>query len=362
MATYHKDSGTFEVDAYHKTAGRWTKRGFKQKDQAEAAQAYWKATGQVPPWIGSAVSKDTFEDVAKRFHDKNPKWFEGRNGSINAQRFDFAVLHLGKLPVDAIRKRELEDFVDKVEKQCGRAGQPPANSTVNRYLDAVSKVLTYAHSLDLIQGTPAFPRRDNSDGEKRGALTWAQEDIICGTLEARGEAVEAFLIRILCATGMRAGELFAITASQIETPEQEENCGISLRGDQTKNGHPRWVPLVLEACKKLREIIRAGRRPIQHNLYEAMKRAVREAREDTRISPHWCRHTANTRMLDASHAHLQVQQILGHLEGSMSQLYYHPEKAKLFSVAEKVQGRVRDFPKKSGIVQLNPAAKRAESA
>jgi integrase len=261
-----------------------------------------------------------------------------------------------------VRTRELEDFVEQIEKHCGHRGQPPANSTVNRYLDAASKVLTYAHKLEMIQGRPSFPRRDNNDGQKRGALTWAQEDTICGWLEANESTVDAYLIRILCGTGMRAGELDAITASQIETPEQRENSGIQLRGDQTKNGHPRWVPLVPEACQKLRAIIVAGRRTIQHNLYESMKRAVKGLGENPKISPHWCRHTFNTRANDQHANHLDVAEIVGHLDGSMSQLYYHPNKAKLFAVAEKVQNRLGETQEKSGIIDFASRAKQAVSA
>jgi integrase/recombinase XerD len=181
-------------------------------------------------------------------------------------------------------------------------------------------------------------------------------------MERYGNATEAWLIRVLCATGMRLGELCAITAGQIEVSEQPENCGISLRGEQTKNGHPRWVPLGMQSCEKLRAIIVHGRRPLQHNLYEAMKRAVGRLGENRKISPHWCRHTANTRMIDAGGAELQVKEILGHLDGSMSQRYYHPDKAKLYEVAEKVQQRLGENRQTGEIVKLNRDENGARSA
>jgi hypothetical protein len=140
-------------------------RAYASKQEAEGVEAYIKATNTLPPQALKGPVGDTFASVAERFKQKNPKWFAGRNGQTNAQRFEFAVTHLGALPVTAIRMRQLEDFVDTVEVRCGRADQPPANATVNRYLDAVSKVLSYAHKLDLIQGKPGFPRRDNNDGE-----------------------------------------------------------------------------------------------------------------------------------------------------------------------------------------------------
>lgn len=353
----NKLTGRWVCDAEYKntdgSVDRWHK-AFASKQEAEGAEAYFRATGQKPPHLVAGPASDSFEVVAERFKSKHPSWFTGRNGAVNQQRFEFVVGVLGKLPVTAVRRRQLEDLVEQIEKRCGRAGQPPANATINRYLDAAGKVLGYAHQLELIAGRPSFPRRDNNAGAKRGALTWAQEDAICGWMEAHGLSTEAFLIRALAASGMRAGELDCITASQIETPEQVEYTGLQLRGDQTKNGHPRWVPLVPECAKKLKAIIAAGRRTKQHILASKLKRAVKALGENPKISPHWLRHTFNTRANDVHPNHLDVAEIVGHLEGAMSQLYYHPNKPKLYSVIEKMPNRFGEIRKTGEVVRFNP--------
>src|SRR5579859_7047534 len=69
------------------------------KEVAEAHELYFRATGQKPPQFAASAPRDTFADVADRFKLKHPKWFAGRNGSINQQRWEFAKAHLGKLPV-----------------------------------------------------------------------------------------------------------------------------------------------------------------------------------------------------------------------------------------------------------------------
>jgi integrase len=147
-----------------------------------------------------------------------------------------------------VRHKQLEDYVEHLEKSCGRAGNPPSNRTINRYLDAVGKVLKYALKLELIPGLPAVPRKPD-EGEDRDAVSWDAEDRLCAWMVSKGWKQEAFLTRVLAGTGMRAGELFVLRANQIETPEQRENTGWKLEKEQTKKKRARWIPIVPEAAK-----------------------------------------------------------------------------------------------------------------
>lgn len=356
-----KLTGRWVCDAEYKntdgSVDRWHK-AFASKQEAEGAEAYFRATGQKPPHLVAGPSPETFAAVAERFKEKHREWLEGES---NAQRLEFAMAHLGKLPVGMIRTHQLEDYVDTVRARCGRAGKPPATQTVNNYLNAVSKVLRYANRLELIPGMPEFPRKA-WDGEERGVVPWAAEDAICARLVELGNLTEAFLVRVLAGTGMRCGELFAIEPIQIELVEQHGYSGILLRADQTKNGKPRWVPLVLDGCRKLKAIIASGQLGNHSQLYDKMTRAAKWCGEIPDASPHWLRHTANTRMLDTGADSMIVSEIMGHSTGRMTQRYYHPDKPRLFEVAEKVQGRCGEIKKTSAVVEFAPKAKQAISA
>jgi hypothetical protein len=172
---------------------RWHK-AFATKGEAEGAQAYYRATGNQPPHLCTEPTK-SFAAVASLFKARNKEWLDAHDGQTNSGRLAFAVTHLGALDVRAIRHAELLQFQDKVLSHAGRAGVAPSNRTVNYYMNAVSKVLRFAHKLDMIPGLPDVPRLANT-GEARDVLTWAQEDAICTYLEAKGRAVEAFVVRV----------------------------------------------------------------------------------------------------------------------------------------------------------------------
>jgi integrase len=348
-----KLTGRWICDAEFKhsdgSSTRWHK-AFASKGEAEGAEAYYRATGTQPAGMASAPTT-SFAAVAERFKQRNPEWFNAHDGRTNTQRLERVVEVLGALDIKMVRHAQLEGLVDHLRTRAGRYDKPVANRTLIRYVDAAFKVLTYAHKLELIPGVPARPEIKNT-GAVRVALTWQQERMILQEMEAAGETLDAFYVRLLAATGMRCGELDGLTAAQVELPEQRENTGVMLTEEQTKTNAARWVPIVPEAARKLKALKATASLPDRAQVYESFKRAAHRLGEGSSLTLHCLRHTTVTRLLEAGADSLDVAALLGHSHALMTKRYYHPDRARLFSVAEKVQLQFGETPTSAVVVSL----------
>lgn len=315
---------------------RWHK-AFPSKGAADEAEAYYRATGNPPPSLGAPTR--SFGTVAEAFRLRNKDWFDRDTSASqsNTQRFEYAVAHLGKLDIAAITRTELERFVDAlVRKGC-------ANRTVNRYLDAVMKVLKFAADHQHITHIPRMPRMPDK-GIDRHALTEAQERVLCESMERRGKGVYAFLVHVLAEAGLRTGELWKLT------PEQIEARGILLQKEQTKTHATRWVPLHPEACRKLRALIASGTMPDYAQLRSVFRATLKHCGETDRLSLYSLRHASITRKLAAGISPIDVAKIHGHSNIQTTKGYYHPDRDTLAAVVEKVPSVFGETPQSGAVV------------
>jgi hypothetical protein len=90
---------------------------------------------------------------------------------------------IGNLDIKQITTSQLDKLVDKLVKLPGRSGKKLSNRTINRYLDAASVVLRFAHKRGLIPGVPHVPRLENKGNDRKLTLTFDMEDAICKWIE-----------------------------------------------------------------------------------------------------------------------------------------------------------------------------------
>jgi integrase len=336
-------------------------RTYDTKEEATRAEAWFKLTGDLLP--GTAVPAHAFSTVAARFKERNPDWFSGNTGRMNSQRFEACLSYFGNHDIKAVRFAQIEDFIafmrTKRPVPKGRMTAPPADATVRHYVSALFKVLDYALGHELIPGLPKRPKISKK-GHMRDALTLAQEDGIVD----RMEPLSAFYTRLLAATGMRCGEVDKLRADQIEIPqEQPEYTGLMLQAEQTKTKAARWVPVMPEMARRLKVLLASNSMPTRAHVYGQFKRAVESRGDDNKLTLHCLRHTTNTRLLQSGAHPTDVAKIMGHstMPGTteMQLRYYHPDKAHLFSVVEKMLGSRGDRPTSADVLPLIPKEKSA---
>lgn len=323
------------------------RRRFGSKKEADGYEAYVKATGGEPAHLTGAQT-DTYAAVAAQFQERSPDWFQANGDAnaarTNAQRFDYAIQELGHLDIKAVSTSVLDKFVDKLLK---RGPKRPGNRTVNRYLDAVAKVLRFAHQRSKRPDMPFVPRLENI-GKTRKPVTQAAEAAICAWLEGHGKADHAFLVHVLGALGLRTGELWEIT------PEQIEDEGILLYEEQTKTDAPRWAYLNPIACRKLRAMVAANALPNHAQLWRSFKQAAEAVGESADLTLCCLRHARVTRMLSSDVDPMNVAKSVRHKSLQTTMGYFHPDKEALSKAAKKVPYAWGETEPKGAVVEFQP--------
>ena len=140
-------------------------------------------------------------------------------------------------------------------------------------------------------------------------------------LENRNVAVAA---RLALMTGTRRGELLRLAWNDIDLADST----VLIR--ESKNGHPRRIPISATAHRYLLSIPRTSDRvvPISANcLKHAVRRACKAA--DYHIRFHDLRHEAISRFFDLGLSIPEVQHISGHRTMSQLSRYSHPDIKRL---------------------------------
>jgi integrase len=246
-----------EVDRRYKGGSRFRHR-FETKAQADGYEAYIKATGEEPPGLtGKDVGGRTFAAVAQELKDAGGPdgvWKRGKDKALE-QRFEYVCRsRLGQLPVTQVDYATGERLVDELRKRPGPQGKPKTEATINRYMDVVSVVLSYAERKGYIARRPQLPRQKEP---KRKQPTYKpyQVEALIAWLKPQHHTV-ALCVTVLASTGLRVGELLGLKREQIE-----DDFIVLDDPEQIKNEEPRELYLDPELARELRAVIVAGLLP-----------------------------------------------------------------------------------------------------
>lgn len=333
-----------------KLTGRWigevdTKQGglelrmrrrFETKKEADGYEAYVKATGQEPAGIAKGSPAGSFSAWTDRFLERNPDW--ARKDRSALQRLEWVRGQIGAIDVKQVTTSELDRLVTKLRKTGA------SNRTINRYLDAASKTLRFAHERDAIPGMPHVPRLADKGKDRTKVLSLDLENAICRWIEDHRDPRIAFAVRVLVSVGFRAGELDKLR------PDQVENESVTLGREQTKTDKARTVYIEPEMAKKLRAMLAAGTMPKACQVYKVFKQAVKACGGDEELTVHSLRHTCATRLIEDGNDALVVAGILGHSSIQTTKRYTHPDFEVIKNAMKKVPQRVGETDQKGDVL------------
>jgi integrase len=352
-----------EVDLRHKTGTRFRRR-FDTKKQAEGYEVFVKMMGEEPPMMGGPQSGRTFAEVAQLCKDAGGAkgaWKRGRDHSA-LQRLDHCVAVLGAYDIAAVDTTALDKLVSDLRKRPARHGQPMTNSTINRYLDAASSVLTFALERRMITHKPKVPKQKEVS-KKRALLHEELEAEVLWYLEDAGQHMSALAVRVLLETGMREGELLGsrsdkpLRVDQIRVDESG-NGWIMLDEDQTKNSESRLVYIRQELAQQLIAAIRQNALPNGWLLLNHFKTAVKAAGGPENCLIHSLRHTRNTRLMNEGVDIKLRMQMLGQKDAATNLRYSHVSTADQLAAAKKLEKPAGETHQTAQIVPF-PAVKSA---
>lgn len=242
--------------------------------------------------------------------------------------------YLGNIELEQITPQMIEDFKIKIKND-----RKNKNATINRHLEALSKMLNIAVANNLLNKNPMWSvKKLREDNHKVRVLSLDEEKRLFEEIERGYEVVGRDRKRkiiypylhlkplIVCAlqTGMRRGEIFNLKWSNIDF---EYEFAELL---ETKSGKSRRVPISSKFMKILNQLDRNTEyvftNPATGKPYNDIKNSFHTVLEKANIENfrfHDFRHTAATRMLEKGADIRTVQEILGHSSVVVTQRYTH---------------------------------------
>ncbi len=228
------------------------------------------------------------------------------------------------------------DWVDAWIARLKQIGN--SNGTVNRKLAALSKLMSYAHRRGKVKAKPHLERQLESEGRIR-YLTQEEEVRGLALLSQWGKDEHAEAMCVLVDSGIRPSELWRLEDRDVNF----ENGTMAVW--QTKNKHPRSVPMTLrvkEIIRRRTELTLKGQRLFPFDNYwmahawERMKHSMGLA-EDTQFVPYALRHTCASRLVQRGVNLRVVQEWMGHKTITVTMRYAHLSPTNLLEAVKVLE-------------------------
>lgn len=287
--------------------------------------------------------------------------YTGRD-TTRAQRLGWWRDQVGHLRLVEITDDHVHDAVERLATQPGRyyAGKdadgrpiykakskPRTGSTINRYTSAIAAVLTWAIRRRIApRGFDHPVRRVERQAETAEKTRFLSDDERRRLLEAcKASAWPRLYLLVLLAltTGARRGELVALRWRDVDLERAVAHIG------KTKNGDPKALPLVPAVVEQLQRFKGAPGALVFPSRLNAEKPMVfdqrwREALKLAGIRHyrwHDNRHSAASMLAMNGASLLEIADLLGHRQISMTHRYAHLATKHRAALVHRVMGEVR---------------------
>lgn len=256
--------------------------------------------------VGERTLADVADHVARRY------WNNNRGGPVAIKRAQAVLRILGSAtPIRLIDQAAVERLIDTLE----RRGNSPA--TVNRHLAALSKLLTVSLRHGWIDRRPHLERQREPQGRVR-FLSQDEEARLLHMTRQIGKPEVADLWAFLLDSGARVGEALGLKW-------QDVGEGTVTFWD-TKNGHPRTVPLTTRARALLAHRSGPSPYPLDYSQVRQVWDRVRSNlgyADDPQWVIHTLRHTTASRLAQAGVPLQVIKEYLGHKTLAVTLRYAH---------------------------------------
>lgn len=247
--------------------------------------------------------------------------WKGTKNEVNAARNASEVIgYFGSdTRLDLITVERIDELVSALKKRGND------NSTINRKLAALSKMLTVAMDRGGLSSKPSIHRQKEGGGRIR-FLTSAEEDAVLAVLSQWGKDEQAESVCVLIDTGLRPSELWRVQHRDISL----ENRTISIW--ESKTGRARTVPMttrVMDIMQRRMDLAQGGTAvlfPYNNAWLDHAWAAVREhlaLEEDEQFVVYALRHTCASRLVQRGVDIRIVKEWMGHTTITTTMRYAH---------------------------------------
>ena len=245
--------------------------------------------------------------------------------TLNARQM---VEFLGeKTLIKNVEAEDIYEIMDHLDEIGNKAG------TINRKVSAISRMLTFAVDCRIIKGRFRIERRKESKGRLR-FFTYKEEESIVQTFKDMGRESMGDFTRILCETGLRRLAAKNILWSDFT----HNNTQIVYTRKGGKIDQIPLTKLAQEIFNKRREM--GFLQPfcdfnieVFREQWCLMKKSLGFG-GDREFTPHTCRHTFCSRLVQAGVPLVQVKELAGHEAFATTLRYAHLRPSDLIKSIE----------------------------
>ncbi len=314
---------------YYGGKQRW--RSFPTRKQAELFLSQMrvnKAKGEL----------DIVENKKISFEVFSLKWLENYskvNKALSSHIRDVGVVNQHLIPYFAgtylktINEEKVNQYILHRRAQNTYKGTPPANNTINRELEILSKMLNSAVDWNYLTKLPL--RRVKKLSIQAKPIEYLTKKEVSVLLQAtEPEYLPLFATAVY--SGLRLGELLNLKKSHIDMANKLIKVEIgSALTNRTKSGRIRHVPISTSLMPYLEQTMKTkGEYAFPNNaggmrkeIRRALWRAAKKAGITRHIYPHLLRHTFASNYVMAGGDLYSLKDILGHSTLLMVQRYAH---------------------------------------
>jgi integrase/recombinase XerC len=236
-----------------------------------------------------------------------------------------------------------------------------AKRSIARALSAVRGFYRFLALNDVVASNPARAAgAPKSEKHLPGYLDRAQIDMLFHAAEARAmegrfeDVRNLAILELFYSTGMRLSELQGLNRPDLDLVSQQvkvrgkgrkerivpvgDHAQLAIRNYESKRDE-RSARLTGHADRRAVFVGRTGRRLTVRAVQKVITRFLSQIDEDAGLSTHSLRHTFATHMLDAGADLRAVQELLGHVSITTTQIYTHTSVERLKEVYGKAHPR-----------------------
>lgn len=330
MTVYKRDSSGRMIpkDKRSRTAGTWyfdfTIAGRRYREavreartQAQAERAEIAAKEEVYQGRYGLRKSPVFDDFVRRVYLPHAEQNKRSYGKSDAVYSPVLIRFFGDKRLAEITPLEIEKFKRLRRETPTIRGGPRAPASVNRELECLSRIFSFAVDNGLVSGNPCRKVKKLRQDNRRTRYLTRDEEIRLLAEADLGPWYLRPLIVVAIQTGMRRGELLNLAWSDVDLAR----ALVYVR--DTKSGKSRELPLSSDALAALRSVRVEGEKVFP---LVDFKKAWAGALKRAGISGlrfHDLRHTAATRWADAGADAFTIAALLGHSSIQMSARYAH---------------------------------------
>lgn len=274
-------------------------------------------------------------------------WWRGQLGAMTLADIsdDHVAAALDHLAANPPRYFAGKDADGRPIMRAKRAKLAPA--TVNRYSAALASVLTWAVRRRIAPKGWVHPcravQRRPEQNEKTRFLTREERERLLAACRASKWPRLYLLVLLALTTGARKGELLGLTWGDVDLERATVHVG------RSKNGDPKVLPVVPAALEQLQALAGAAsalvfpsaEKPGQAYAFEPRWQQALKAAHIRGFRFHDLRHSAASHLAQNGATLLEIADLLGHRQLSMTKRYSHLASGHRAALVNRVMGDFR---------------------